>query len=183
MAKLCLEVDCGEQALDGKPRCADHQRATWRSQGRARIRNPVHGSYRQRQQSLRARRRSDVCTYCGGGATEDDPLTLDHVIPLAAGGDPWDPSNLELAHRSCNAAKRDRPLNAAQLRRIGHEGDGRDTTATEAGRKPRTDLYSRSASQLRGRMNRRGPGTEDAVSGGSTDRVGGLTASYGGVVR
>ncbi|NII67807.1 HNH endonuclease [Cellulomonas uda] len=34
--------------------------------------------------------------------------SLDHIKPLARGGDPWDPANLQPAHLSCNAAKGDR---------------------------------------------------------------------------
>jgi 5-methylcytosine-specific restriction endonuclease McrA len=45
------------------------------------------------------------CIYCG--ATED--LTLDHVIPLAAGG-AHSEDNLVVACRSCNASKNARPL-------------------------------------------------------------------------
>lgn len=44
-----------------------------------------------------------ICWVCGGhGAT-----TVDHVIPRAQGGAPWDPDNLRAAHRGCNAGRRD----------------------------------------------------------------------------
>ena len=41
-----------------------------------------------------------VCYYCGQDAT-----TADHVIPIAAGGDPIDQSNLVASCISCNSKK------------------------------------------------------------------------------
>ena len=41
-----------------------------------------------------------VCYYCGQDAT-----TADHVIPIAAGGDPIDQSNLVASCVSCNSKK------------------------------------------------------------------------------
>jgi 5-methylcytosine-specific restriction endonuclease McrA len=41
-----------------------------------------------------------VCYYCGQDAT-----TADHVIPIAAGGDPIDQSNLVASCVSCNSRK------------------------------------------------------------------------------
>lgn len=34
--------------------------------------------------------------------------TVDHIIPIAKGGQPADISNLQLAHRSCNRQKSDK---------------------------------------------------------------------------
>ena len=41
-----------------------------------------------------------VCYYCGQDAT-----TADHIIPIKAGGDPIDQSNLVASCVSCNSAK------------------------------------------------------------------------------
>ena len=46
----------------------------------------------------------DPCSYCGRPAD-----TIDHVVPLIAGGG-HEPMNLTAACRSCNCAKRDKPL-------------------------------------------------------------------------
>lgn len=43
--------------------------------------------------------------------------TLDHIIPLAAGGT-HEPANVQCAHARCNSSKRDRPAND-QLRLVG----------------------------------------------------------------
>jgi len=55
------------------------------------------------------------CHICGYTITTEpdhadpDSLTLDHVVPLAAGGS-HDISNLRPAHRLCNSARRDQPI-------------------------------------------------------------------------
>lgn len=46
-----------------------------------------------------------VCVECGEGPRKGDPLTCDHIVPLAAGGHLTDPSNLQTLHRSCNSSK------------------------------------------------------------------------------
>ena len=54
---------------------------------------------------LRARQKH--CHICGKRFTKADPATIDHVIALADGGR-HDPSNIALAHLSCNCSKKDR---------------------------------------------------------------------------
>ena len=49
------------------------------------------------------RRDSHTCRYCGGQAP-DVKLTVDHVVPVALGGNS-DPTNLVTACRDCNAGK------------------------------------------------------------------------------
>ena len=48
----------------------------------------------------------NTCWICGGEGTEDDPLTLDHVIPRAVGG-PTTRENGRAAHASCNYRRGD----------------------------------------------------------------------------
>ena len=50
-----------------------------------------------------------VCHMCGGGIPVDpgpgyQPWagSVDHVVPVAHGGDRWDPGNLRAAHLICN---------------------------------------------------------------------------------
>ena len=45
-----------------------------------------------------------VCWICGQPAARDDPLTADHIIPVASGGSN-DRRNLRAAHRSCNSRR------------------------------------------------------------------------------
>jgi 5-methylcytosine-specific restriction endonuclease McrA len=51
---------------------------------------------------VRCRRR--VYRYEGGGSFPDS-LHVDHVRPLALGGDPWDTRNCQTLCRDCNLAK------------------------------------------------------------------------------
>lgn len=46
------------------------------------------------------------CAICGRKIKNIDDLTIDHIVPLAKGGKNV-AENLQLAHRSCNAAKSD----------------------------------------------------------------------------
>ncbi len=44
------------------------------------------------------------CARCGGLARPNDPMTLDHIVPLSMGGT-HDPANLQPMHRSENISK------------------------------------------------------------------------------
>lgn len=52
-----------------------------------------------------------VCAICGkpieDGLGMYDPMSMsvDHIVPIARGGDPYDIDNLQLAHRKCNMQK------------------------------------------------------------------------------
>ncbi len=46
----------------------------------------------------------DPCSYCGGPCEQ-----IDHIVPVAAGGE-GGAGNMTAACRSCNSAKRDKPL-------------------------------------------------------------------------
>lgn len=35
--------------------------------------------------------------------------TADHIIPIAHGGDPYDRTNVRLAHRTCNSSRQHNP--------------------------------------------------------------------------
>lgn len=59
--------------------------------------------YRRRAAELR-RVGDVVCWLCGRPPTPGDPLTLDHVVAVTAGGGN-DPANLRPAHRRCNTLK------------------------------------------------------------------------------
>ena len=63
---------------------------------------------------------SDVCHLCGlPGADE-----VDHVVPVARGGDEWDPLNLAPAHARCNRVKGARlTMPSVEARRPVHRAD------------------------------------------------------------
>lgn len=73
-----------------------------------------HGRpYRRLCAQVRAQRQP--CWLCGHDidltlpATHPMSFTLEHVVPVARGGDPLDPANARSAHRRCNSIKGDRP--------------------------------------------------------------------------
>ena len=45
-----------------------------------------------------------ICMKCGQRVSEKN-FHVDHIVPLAAGGDEWDLNNLELSCPGCNIAK------------------------------------------------------------------------------
>lgn len=55
-----------------------------------------------------------ICAICGRPVDKElkapDPMspTIDHIIPVSKGGHLTDLSNLQLTHRVCNLAKRDK---------------------------------------------------------------------------
>lgn len=66
---------------------------------------------RMRTQYFRAQGRWGHCALCGGvvdmmlsGRLADGP-TIDHITATTAGGEFFDRSNWQLAHRKCNARK------------------------------------------------------------------------------
>lgn len=98
-------LDCGKLTRNGS-RCEAHQRrkeAEWDAvkADRKRSTGQYSGDYKKRAKFVRAT--AEYCWLCGGGPKADDPWQADHVIP----GDPDSP--LAPAHRSCNAARGNKP--------------------------------------------------------------------------
>lgn len=64
------------------------------------------------------------CGICGGRVAKSrnhpDPLapSIDHIVPIACGGEPSNPANLQLSHLRCNLVKRDTET-GEQLRLLG----------------------------------------------------------------
>lgn len=53
---------------------------------------------------------SNECSYCKRGYTELNPKSIDHVVPVARGGD-HDTNNINICCLQCNLSKRDLMLN------------------------------------------------------------------------
>ena len=67
--------------------------------------NPVYLSKQYRAARAAALVRDEfTCKICGAELRGFD-CTVDHIVPLAQGGDPFSMSNLQAACRSCNSAK------------------------------------------------------------------------------
>lgn len=55
-----------------------------------------------------------LCPGAGRPAHPSHDLTVDHIVAVAAGGDPWAPSNLQVLCRSCNGRKAATPATSTE---------------------------------------------------------------------
>lgn len=101
--KLCTV--CGTLTSGAGSRCSKHPEKSGAN-------HPVHAS--REHQALRKRVISrwvgEHGWVCPGYQRPEHPvasdgLTLDHVVPLKAGGSPFDPRNSAVLCRSCNSTK------------------------------------------------------------------------------
>jgi 5-methylcytosine-specific restriction endonuclease McrA len=98
--------DCGAPAAATARRCQACHLANVRRQAHGRTRdhsqtpNP-RATYRWRRLSAAILSRSTTCWICGRPGAD----SVDHLTPIAAGGDPFDPANLAPAHTVCNSAR------------------------------------------------------------------------------
>jgi len=99
--KPCL--DCGQ--LSYESRCPDHQKRLQqlRDIKRADKKKALYNTAYRKQAAI-VRATALLCHICKDGARLNDPWQADHLNA----GDPSSP--LAAAHRSCNAARGDRPL-------------------------------------------------------------------------
>lgn len=101
--KLCTV--CGVVTSGPGSRCTVHARQSNRSRH-----NAVYSTRAWQRLSARvvARHRGQYGNWCPGFGRDPHPatdLTADHVVPLAAGGAPFDPGNVSVLCRSCNSTK------------------------------------------------------------------------------
>jgi 5-methylcytosine-specific restriction endonuclease McrA len=97
-SRPCLEHPCPN--FTQKTRCPAHQREWERRRGTPAQRG-YGPAYQRARRALLATAR--VCAWCGLPGRIDDPLTADHLVPLAHGG--GIEGNLVAAHRSCNSVR------------------------------------------------------------------------------
>jgi 5-methylcytosine-specific restriction protein A len=101
--KLCTV--CGVATSRPGARCTDHARQSNRSRH-----NALYSARAWQRLSARVLRawRGEHGNWCPGYARPAHPaadLTVDHVVPLAAGGAPFDIGNTAVLCRSCNSTK------------------------------------------------------------------------------
>lgn len=90
VTKVCAETGCYRLLPLGVDRCDQHRLEKRRAQ--------------HRNASAAVMAKATVCAICGGRPTAKDPLTADHIWPVAHGGLSV-PENYQAAHRSCNSRK------------------------------------------------------------------------------
>ena len=101
--KLCTV--CGVVTSRAGSRCTDHARQSNRSRH-----NALYSTRAWQRLSARVLRawRGEHGDWCPGYQRPAHPaadLTVDHVVPLAAGGAPFDIANTSVLCRSCNSTK------------------------------------------------------------------------------
>jgi 5-methylcytosine-specific restriction protein A len=101
--KLCTV--CGVVTSRAGSRCTEHARQSDRSRH-----NALYGTRAWQRLSARVLRawRGEHGNWCPGyerPAHRASDLTADHVVPLAAGGAPFDIANTSVLCRSCNSSK------------------------------------------------------------------------------
>jgi 5-methylcytosine-specific restriction protein A len=101
--KLCTV--CGVVTSRAGSRCTDHARQSNRSRH-----NALYSTRAWQRLSARVLRawRGEHGDWCPGyqrSAHAASDLTVDHIVPLAAGGAPFDIGNCAVLCRSCNSTK------------------------------------------------------------------------------
>lgn len=96
LPRSCAYPGC-PQVVVGTPRCPTHTQMASNAH-----RNTSHF----RKVAAKMKAAQPWCTYCGSPGTEDNGLTIDHVIPLAMGGTNAR-ENLVVACYRCNRKKSD----------------------------------------------------------------------------
>jgi 5-methylcytosine-specific restriction protein A len=101
--KLCTV--CGVVTSRSGSRCTEHARASNRSRH-----NALYSTRAWQRLSVRVLRawHGEHGDWCPGYLRDAHPvsdLTVDHVVPLAAGGAPFDIGNCAVLCRSCNSTK------------------------------------------------------------------------------
>ena len=107
---------CGERRVSHRGIGQDGYRR-WRPQC-DRCRRPDNRTARRPDFIARA---GGVCQRCGFVASYECQLHIDHIIPIALGGDRNDPGNLQIICANCHAVKTsiEDPVLAKHLRRVG----------------------------------------------------------------
>lgn len=99
--RACL--DCGEPSPG--TRCDPCRRALEQRTAQQRGTTTARGyGHRWQQRSNAVRTASPACQTCGTTGSKQNPLTVDHITPKAAGGDDHR-ANLRTLCRRCNSAK------------------------------------------------------------------------------
>ena len=107
MPRPCIEAGCPTIVYVTTGRCLGHERALQAKRNKDPKRANYSSPEYRRSRLLAFMNSGGLCAICGLAASEADPLTADHIRPLALGGsNAYD--NIQAAHRSCNSAKRDR---------------------------------------------------------------------------
>ena len=101
--KLCTV--CGVVTSGAGSRCSRHPRLSRIGANHAVHTDPRWARLSRRVIARHVGQRGYVCPGYGRPAHPSGDLTVDHVVPLAAGGAPLDIANCAVLCRSCNSTK------------------------------------------------------------------------------
>lgn len=101
-ARACL--DCGAITTARGNRCPTHARARTRARHNVEYDTPAWRWASRRALARHRRRWGDLCPGYGRKPHLSGDLTVDHIVPLVAGGT-HDAANLQVLCRSCNGRK------------------------------------------------------------------------------
>jgi 5-methylcytosine-specific restriction protein A len=115
--KLCTV--CGVVTSRAGSRCTEHARQSNRSRHNALY--STRAWQRLSARVLRAWRgeHGDLCPGYRRPAHGASDLTVDHIVPLAAGGAPFDVANTSVLCRSCNSTKGGSPIDRGGVAHVG----------------------------------------------------------------
>ena len=80
--------------------------------------------YRRTQLRRRVAAQGRPCALCGGPIDYSLPpghpmsYELDEIVPVSRGGDPFDPDNVQPAHRICNERRGNKLMDATKARQV-----------------------------------------------------------------
>lgn len=101
---------CPLYALEGKSRCAEHEREYQGQRKTPSQKIAQTARWRKlRARVIREQKRRDgtwQCEICLRPITDEREIDLDHVMPVAMGGEPYDETNVRLSHRHCNRSRK-----------------------------------------------------------------------------
>ena len=110
--KPCGQPGCATLVHRGQRFCDQHKRATYRYQNRVRREDSErraidanHNSPRWRKYRAWKLRQDPLCAECQRQGRTSIAVIVDHIAPVAAGGDFWDPNNTQSLCDTCHRKK------------------------------------------------------------------------------
>ncbi len=103
----CSHPGCPELTSDGS-RCEKHLKQERQEYDRRRAKDPAHTFYTStawREARARQLRREPLCRECQQSGRVTVATVVDHITPLAQGGERYDLANLQSLCGPCHSAK------------------------------------------------------------------------------
>ena len=100
--RLCKQGRCPNYAEKGQGFCREHLREHWKRENKVRGVDAIYRSSRWLKiRKIALARDSYLCREC-----KKPGNTVDHIVPIKHGGNPWDLGNLQTMCAKCHDRKR-----------------------------------------------------------------------------